>query len=97
MWYRQCLSRVFELVVQVNLAKIMILEFLGIRVSSSDGRKQKVNSVPLPAMTKAIQSVCVNCGTGMPIQGVQSCFLPYCTGAHLHAAGQHCWQYPGST
>lgn len=89
MWYRQRFRRGFEPVVQVNIAKIMILTFLGIRVSNFDASKPKLKSVPLPAVTKAIRLVCVNCGTGMPMQGVQN-FLPYWIGAHMHAAGQQC-------
>lgn len=35
------------------------------RVNNFDGSKQKVNSIPLPAVIKAIRLVCVNCLTGM--------------------------------
>lgn len=97
MWYRQCLSRVFEPVVQLYMAKIMVLEFLGIRVSNFDGGKQKVKTLsPSLLSIKAVRcvlTVVLECH----MQGVQSCFLPYWIGAHMHAAGQQCWQYPGNT
>lgn len=61
---------VFEPVVQVSIAKItLLLIFRNQRVNNLDGSKQKVNSVPLPAVIRAMGLVCVSCGTGMLYAG----------------------------